>query len=208
MSPVFTQRQRKVGKRKPLLYLRCRAGWRFSMPQLSHRAATSALCRKPAVNRARREKPIQFGAHTAVIRPTAKAKKRADRMCPRWMSSFAPRAPDCGLSTECLRRCATAQRPCAVALSWRAPEVQKRLSFAYFSLPLQRKVGAAPHRGNARSTDTNSRMPAKKKVTVQNQPAQRSAPTHRAQSEQENPAPAQTHQRYKPDAQTAREAAA
>jgi hypothetical protein len=25
----------------------------------------------------------------------------------------------------------------------------KRLSFAYFSLPLQRKVGAAPHRGNA-----------------------------------------------------------
>ncbi|WP_321939201.1 hypothetical protein, partial [Paraburkholderia sp. J8-2] len=25
----------------------------------------------------------------------------------------------------------------------------ERLSFAYFSLPLQRKVGAAPHRGNA-----------------------------------------------------------
>ncbi|CAG9201159.1 hypothetical protein PSAB6_220082 [Paraburkholderia sabiae] len=25
----------------------------------------------------------------------------------------------------------------------------KRLSFAYFSLPLQRKVGAAPHRGDA-----------------------------------------------------------
>jgi hypothetical protein len=27
----------------------------------------------------------------------------------------------------------------------------ERLSFAYFSLPLQRKVGAAPHRGNARA---------------------------------------------------------
>jgi hypothetical protein len=38
----------------------------------------------------------------------------------------------------------------------------KRLSFAYFSLPLQRKVGAAPHRGNARSTDTKSRMPTKR----------------------------------------------
>jgi hypothetical protein len=25
----------------------------------------------------------------------------------------------------------------------------ERLSFAYFSLPQQRKVGAAPHRGNA-----------------------------------------------------------
>ncbi|MEM5286207.1 hypothetical protein, partial [Paraburkholderia sabiae] len=49
----------------------------------------------------------------------------------------------------------------AKALSWRAPEVQKRLSFAYFSLPLQRKVGAAPHRGNARSTDTKPRTPPK-----------------------------------------------
>jgi hypothetical protein len=31
----------------------------------------------------------------------------------------------------------------------------ERLSFAYFSLPQQRKVGAAPHRGNARSKTTN-----------------------------------------------------
>jgi hypothetical protein len=46
--------------------------------------------------------------------------------------------------------------------TWQAPEVQKRLSFAYFSLPLQRKVGAAPHRGNARSTYTKTRMPAQK----------------------------------------------
>ncbi|TXC86196.1 hypothetical protein [Paraburkholderia azotifigens] len=38
----------------------------------------------------------------------------------------------------------------------------ERLSFAYFSLPRQRKVGAAPHRGNACSTDTKPRMPAKK----------------------------------------------
>src|SRR5262245_36511891 len=65
------------------------------------------------------------------------------------MSPFAPRAVDCGLSTECEGRCATAQRTYAVAVSWQAPEVQKRLSFAYFSLPLQRKVGAAPHRGDA-----------------------------------------------------------
>ncbi|MEM5291002.1 hypothetical protein ACFQ3P_36145 [Paraburkholderia sabiae] len=42
-----------------------------------------------------------------------------------------------------------AQLQHADAVSWQAPEVQKRLSFAYFSLPLQRKVGAAPHRGNA-----------------------------------------------------------
>jgi hypothetical protein len=42
-----------------------------------------------------------------------------------------------------------------VALWWQAPEVQKRLSFAYFSLPLQRKVGAAPHRGNANKPKAN-----------------------------------------------------
>ncbi|WP_223964164.1 hypothetical protein [Paraburkholderia sabiae] len=46
----------------------------------------------------------------------------------------------------------------------------KRLSFAYFSLPLQRKVGAAPHRGNACSTDTKTRMP---------QHAQKNPPKHR-----------------------------
>jgi hypothetical protein len=32
----------------------------------------------------------------------------------------------------------------------------ERLSFAYFSLPLQRKVGAAPHRGNANQPETKS----------------------------------------------------
>jgi hypothetical protein len=63
--------------------------------------------------------------------------------------AFAPCAVDCGLSTEWGRRCAIAQLRHAAALSWQALEVQKRLSFAYFSLPLQRKVGAAPHRGNA-----------------------------------------------------------
>src|SRR5215472_13382838 len=78
------------------------------------------------------------------------------------MSPFAPRAVDCGLSTECEGRCATAQRTYAVAVSWQAPEVQKRLSFAYFSLPLQRKVGAAPHRGDA-SRPTRNRGCQQKK---------------------------------------------
>ena len=68
------------------------------------------------------------------------------RLC---VGLFAPCAVDCGRSTECRRRCATAQRRHAEAVSRQAPEVQERLSFAYFSLPLQRKVGAAPHRGNA-----------------------------------------------------------
>jgi len=39
----------------------------------------------------------------------------------------------------------------------------KRLSFAYFSLPLQRKVGAAPHRGNP------GRPPRKQKTKKQEQ---------------------------------------
>jgi hypothetical protein len=39
----------------------------------------------------------------------------------------------------------------------------ERLSFAYFSLPLQRKVGAAPHRGNAgRPTRIQGKAKAKK----------------------------------------------
>jgi hypothetical protein len=39
----------------------------------------------------------------------------------------------------------------------------KRLSFAYFSLPLQRKVGAAPHRGNAsKPTRQRGRQPKPK----------------------------------------------
>ncbi|WP_435530433.1 hypothetical protein, partial [Paraburkholderia sabiae] len=76
---------------------------------------------------------------------------------------FAPCAVDCGLSTECGRCCATAQLRHAVVRTWQTPEVQKRLSFAYFSLPLQRKVGAAPHRGDARSTNKKSRMPPKRK---------------------------------------------
>ncbi|MEI5996990.1 hypothetical protein H3V53_07170 [Paraburkholderia bengalensis] len=33
---------------------------------------------------------------------------------------------------------------------------RERLSFACFSLPLQRKVGAAPHRGNANQPETKS----------------------------------------------------
>src|SRR5215475_16102599 len=76
-------------------------------------------------------------------------KKRADRMCSRWMSSFAPRAPDCGLSTECLRHCATAQLRHAAARTWPAPEVQKRLSLVTF-FAAAKKVTAAPHRGNAK----------------------------------------------------------
>jgi hypothetical protein len=42
----------------------------------------------------------------------------------------------------------------------------QRLSFAYFSLPLQRKVGAAPHRGNASEPETKrgcQRKPKKPK---------------------------------------------
>src|SRR5215813_10673970 len=40
--------------------------------------------------------------------------------------------------------------------NWRG----ERLSFAYFSLPRQRKVGAAPHRGNASKPESKTRMPA------------------------------------------------
>ncbi|CAD6552681.1 hypothetical protein LMG24235_05112 [Paraburkholderia sabiae] len=50
------QRQRKVGKRKPLLNLRCLPGYRYGICSLSCRAATLTLRRKPAVNRARRER--------------------------------------------------------------------------------------------------------------------------------------------------------
>ena len=39
----------------------------------------------------------------------------------------------------------------------------KLLSFAYFSLQQQRKVGAAPHRGNASNRGNVTRMPAQQK---------------------------------------------
>jgi hypothetical protein len=46
----------------------------------------------------------------------------------------------------------------------------KRLSFAYFSLPLQRKVGAAPHRGNANKPIRNrGRQRSKKQKQKQKQ---------------------------------------
>ena len=156
---LFFAAAKKSRQKKAASHLRCLPGSRCAMPQLSYRAATPTLRRKPAVNRAQRENPHTVwsterrnqtdGKHTKTS-----TQKQADRTCSRWMSSFAPRAPDCGRSTECLRHCATAQRTCAVALSWPALEVQKRLSFAYFSLPLQRKVGAAPHRGNANRPKT------------------------------------------------------
>src|SRR5215475_3060123 len=78
--------------------------------------------------------------------------------------TFPPRGPDYEVSTECSRRCATAQLRHAAALSRQAPGVQKRLSFAYFSLPLQRKVGAAPHRGNARAAKAHRGRQRKKKT--------------------------------------------
>src|SRR5262249_50569809 len=71
------------------------------------RAATSAPRRKPAVNRAQRENPRHSLEH---IPPQSNRwQTPAGRMCSKWMSSFAPRAPHYGLSTECLHRCAIAQ---------------------------------------------------------------------------------------------------
>ncbi|CAD6552252.1 hypothetical protein LMG24235_05064 [Paraburkholderia sabiae] len=87
-----------------------------------------------------------FGRRGLVRLPSAQLRRYVlETVC----GIFALCAVDCGLSTECGRRCAIAQLRHAAAPSWQAPEVQKRLSFAYFSLPRQRKVGAAPHRGNA-----------------------------------------------------------
>ncbi|MEM5371664.1 hypothetical protein V4C53_37335, partial [Paraburkholderia azotifigens] len=64
----------------------------------------------------------------------------------------------------CRLKCGTRRGPAGKHKDWRG----ERLSFAYFSLPLQRKVGAAPHRGDACSTDTKSRMrPTKSRIPAQ-----------------------------------------
>jgi hypothetical protein len=60
----------------------------------------------------------------------------------------------------------------------------ERLSFAYFSLPLQRKVGAAPHRGNP---GRPKRLQEKAKTAkTPDQKAQISDTTHAAQRAQYN----------------------
>ncbi|WP_218274610.1 hypothetical protein, partial [Paraburkholderia piptadeniae] len=48
---------------------------------------------------------------------------------------------------HCCAKHGDVESPWVKVKHWRC----ERLSFAYFSLPLQRKVGAAPHRGNARA---------------------------------------------------------
>ncbi|CAD6560480.1 hypothetical protein LMG24235_06945 [Paraburkholderia sabiae] len=124
------QRQRKVGKRKPLLYLRCPPGSRFSMPQLSRRAATSALRRKPAVQRARREKPTQSGAHTAAIRPRASAKNVLTECAPGGCH-LSRRAR---LTAGFLRRVCVAARQLKHRVPWRYPGGHRRFEAAFFCL--------------------------------------------------------------------------
>jgi hypothetical protein len=143
------QRQRKVGKRKPLLYLRCLPGYRFGMPQLSYRAATSALCRKPAVNRARREKLPHSLEHIPPQSERRQTHKTSRPNVPEVDIIF--RAAHTSLrafyGVFASLRDSSKNMCCGVILAGTGG--LKRLSFAYFSLPLQRKVGAAPHRGNA-----------------------------------------------------------
>ena len=72
-----------------------------------------------------------------------------------WVMPFGARSADGRMTALSLRLGARGDRRSgAIRLVW--CEVNRgwhwrceRLSFAYFSLPLQRKVGAAPHRGNA-----------------------------------------------------------
>src|SRR5262249_24481455 len=67
------QRQRKVGKREPLLNLQCLPAYRCGTGPLSSRAATSAPRRKPALNLAQRQPrtarnpTTRSRAHTAAI---------------------------------------------------------------------------------------------------------------------------------------------
>ncbi|CAD6560965.1 hypothetical protein LMG24235_07133 [Paraburkholderia sabiae] len=146
---LFFAAAKKSRQKKAASNLRCRPGSRCGIRSLSCRAATQTLRRKPAVRHARREKLNPLGAHSVGLFLRVCRRFDCGGMCSRPCGVFAPCAVDCGLSTACERCCATARLRHAEASSWQAPEVQKRLSFAYFSLPLQRKVGAAPHRGNA-----------------------------------------------------------
>ena len=125
------QRQRKVGKRKPLLNLRCPPGYRFSTGSLSHCAATSALCRKPAVNRALRENPTHSLEHI----PPQLGRRQTDKTKP---TECAPSG--CHLSSRArltagfLRSVCVAARQLKERAPWRYSGGHRRFEAAFFCL--------------------------------------------------------------------------
>jgi hypothetical protein len=115
----------------------CFDGW---CAALQHREF-SALSRASAMSRWRAGvAPVRGGTYFLCRRKESKQRKRLNTA----NSSFCPRT----LNVPCCN--------CYVSGSGRWWPVVvgqgdwcERLSFAYFSLPRHRKVGAAPHRGNA-----------------------------------------------------------
>jgi hypothetical protein len=125
------QRQRKVGKRKPLLNLRCPPGSHYGMRQLSCRAATSALRRKPAVNRAQRENP-----HTVWI--TYRRNQTDGKRTKNKPTECAPGG--CHLSRRVLvtagflRSVGVTARPLKDRVPWRYSGRHRRFEAAFFCL--------------------------------------------------------------------------
>ena len=124
------QRQRKVGKRKPLLNLRCLPEYRFGTGSLSCRAAKSARCRKPAVNRSRRENPHSL-EH---IPPQSKRRQTHENKPTECAPSGCHLARRARLTAGFLRSVCVAVRQLREHVSSRYPGRHRRFEAAFFCL--------------------------------------------------------------------------
>jgi hypothetical protein len=125
------QRQRKVGKRKPLLNLRCLPGYRFGTGSLSCRAAKSARCRKRAVNRARRENPTHSLEHI----PPQLGRRQTDKTKPTECAPSGCHLSRCArLTAGFLRSVGVAARQLNCGMAQREPGRHRRFEAAFFCL--------------------------------------------------------------------------
>src|SRR6201996_3226535 len=129
-APPFLCCCKEKGGKESSFNPRCRRAKRYGIGPLSHRVAYARPCSKPV---AQTDTPRESNNPTQrLLRRIASARVRSGAHAARRLKGSVP-----------LRYPGRHRR-------------LKPLSFAYFSLRLQRKVGAAPHRGNANKPEAKS----------------------------------------------------